>query len=108
VRTSKSVMVRMDPRVNTPPEGLDEQFRLSMQLNDAFARVQRGLARPSGATGVSSPAAALEPMRQLHADLLLTYEALQEVDVAPTAAVGWTVGDLLKRVDGCCPEVSTR
>ncbi|HZA34427.1 MAG TPA: hypothetical protein VE505_05840, partial [Vicinamibacterales bacterium] len=106
VRTSKSIMVRMDPRVNTPPEGLDEQFRLSMQLNDGIARVQRGLAGPSGATGVSSPA--LEPMRQLHADLLLTYEALQEVDVAPTAAVGRTVGDLLKRVDGCCPEVSTR
>jgi hypothetical protein len=78
-----------------------------MQLNDAIARVQRGLARPAGASGAPSPAAALEPMRQLHADLLLTYEAL-DVDAAPTAAVGRTVADLLKRVDGCCPEVSTR
>jgi photosystem II stability/assembly factor-like uncharacterized protein len=107
VRTSKSLVVRMDPRVNTRGDGLEEQFRLSMQLNDALPRVQRGLAR-AGAADASSPAAAPEPMRQLHADLLLTYEALQEVDVAPTAALGRTVADLLKRVDGCCPQVSTR
>ena len=49
------------------------------------------------------PCTATDPVRRLHADLLRAYDALQEVDVAPTAAVRRTVEDLLKQVDACCP-----
>jgi hypothetical protein len=104
VRTSQPLVIRMDPRVETPRHGLEEQFKLSMQVIDAIARVHGALAPPTGTTGTTSAADALEPIRQLHGDLLLAYEALQEVDVAPAAAVGLTVRDLLKLVDACCRE----
>jgi photosystem II stability/assembly factor-like uncharacterized protein len=104
VRTSRPLAVRMDPRVGTPREGLEEQFMLSMQLVDAIARVHGTLARPAGTTGAPSADEGLQPTRRLHQDLLVAYEAVQEVDVAPAAAVVRTVGDLLKRAEACCRE----
>ena len=43
VRTSQPLVIRMDPRVETPRQGLEEQFRLSMQVVDAIARVHGAL-----------------------------------------------------------------
>ena len=74
-----------------------------MRLHDAIARVH-GEVRPAAERRRALSGGRTDPMRRLHADLLMAYEALQEVDVAPTAAVERTVDDLLKQADACCPE----
>ena len=102
-RATRPLVIRMDPRVKTSQQALEEQFALSMRLYEAIARVHSKLA-PRGETigAPSSAATTVDPMRRLHADLLVAYDTLQEVDVAPTAAVRRTVDDLLKQADACC------
>ena len=100
VRTTQPLAVRMDPRVKTPAAALAaSSSRCRSRCTTRSPGCMRRLApqRPTRPTGGGS--GATDPMRRLHADLLLAYEALQEVDVAPTAAVRRTVEDLLKQVD---------
>jgi len=99
-RVNHPLVVRMDPRVKTSREALEQQFTLSMQVYEAidrvFARVPPTSAPPAPFTEPT------DPMRRLHADLLTVYDALQEVDAAPTQAVRRTVDELVKLVDTCC------
>ena len=104
VRAEQPLVIRMDPRAKASRQALDEQFALSMRLYEAIARVH-GTLPPRAEASVaplSAPATA-DPVRRLHADLLRAYDALQEVDVAQTAAVRRTVDELLTQVDACCP-----
>jgi photosystem II stability/assembly factor-like uncharacterized protein len=96
-RVSQPLEVRMDPRVKTQPSDLEQQFTLSMRVYDAIGRVHAALPR---ATSDGAPSSAGgDSARKLQADLLTTYEALQEVDAAPTAALTRTVTDLLKQAE---------
>ena len=92
----------MDPRVKTPAAALDEQFTLSMRVYDAIARVHGKLTPPPQTTDEEAAPTASDPLRRLHRQLRIAYDALQEVDVAPTAAVRMTTEDLLKQVEACC------
>jgi hypothetical protein len=92
----------MDPRVRTPRAGLEEQLTLSMRLHDAIGRVFDQLPAQANTAPRRGPGAATDPLRRLQADLLTAYDALQEVDVAPTAAVRRTVEELIARADECC------
>ena len=102
VRSSQPLVIRMDPRVKTPREGLEEQFALSMRLYDAIARVHAKLPPTAEPAEPRQPRSGGDPLRQLHTELLTVYEALQDVDVAPAAAVSHTAEDLLKQADTCC------
>jgi hypothetical protein len=93
VAQTQALMVKMDPRLKTPREGLAQQFSLSMRLYEAIGRVhdrivsiEGNAGTPSGRTPANgqAPAAAL---RRLHDQLLSIYGTLQDADVTPTLAV---------------------
>ncbi len=102
VRATQPLVVRMDPRVKTPAAALDDQFTLSMRVYDAIARVHGKLTPPPQTTDEEAAPTASDPVRRLHGQLRIAYDALQGVDVAPTAAVRMTTEDLLKQVEACC------
>ncbi len=96
VAQTQPLVVKMDPRVKTPREGLAQQFTLSMKLYDAIASVHDRIVAiepPTAAAGRAPGAAAAESrrpaasLRGLHDQLLSVYGKLQEADVAPTPAV---------------------
>ncbi len=99
VTTTRSLIVKMDPRVKTPAAGLQQQFTLSMQLYDAIGRTYdeivkrdpqaatRGGEFGSGAAAGRQPDARLTQLRQLHQQMLSLYDTIQDVDVAPTEQV---------------------
>jgi photosystem II stability/assembly factor-like uncharacterized protein len=93
---SQPLVVKMDPRVKTPREGLQQQFELSMRLYDAVARVHDAIVRVEKAGGAPPgsaperddvPASPSASLRTLHQQLLAVYATLQEADVSPTASV---------------------
>ena len=84
VRATQPLVVRMDPRVKTPAAALDDQFTLSMRVYDAIARVHGKLTPPPQTTDEG-----LRPRRAIQSGVCtrpaaIAYDALQEVDVAPT------------------------
>jgi hypothetical protein len=97
-RVSQPLEVRMDPRVKTAASDLDQQFTLSMRVYEAIGRVYAAVPRASS-DGTTSGARGGDAARKLQADLLTAYEALQEVDAAPTAALTRTVTELLKQAE---------
>jgi photosystem II stability/assembly factor-like uncharacterized protein len=99
------IVVKMDPRVKTPREGLEQQFSLSMRLYEAIGTLHARIVALEGGAGSPSrqsaasgggPAAAL---RQLHEQLLSVYGTLQEADVTPTTAVVAAAESLLARAN---------
>ena len=99
VTRTEPLVVKMDPRVRTPREGLEQQFTLSMRLYEAIGRVHDEIvrlepgqlslpARPGDvAVGASSSAGPVVALRRLHQQLLDIYATVQEADVVPTRAV---------------------
>ena len=73
-----------------------------MRLYDAIARVHGELPPPRGDDRRAAAARGERSVAGCTPTCWLAYDALQEVDVAPTAAVRRTVEDLLKQVDACC------
>ena len=92
VTQTQRLVVKMDPRVKTPPDDLVRQYILSSQLYDAIGRVHDEIQRAGAQT------AAAEPLRRLHDQLLRVYGTVQEADVAPTVAVVSAAETLLRRV----------
>jgi photosystem II stability/assembly factor-like uncharacterized protein len=107
VTESQPLVVKMDPRVKTPRQGLERQFTLSMRLYDAIAKVHDEIAGLERSEGVAArrpgdPARAPRPSteyRRLHELLLGVYGTLQEADVEPTAAVQAAAERLLRQVE---------
>jgi photosystem II stability/assembly factor-like uncharacterized protein len=98
VTRTQPLVVRMDPRVKTPREGLAQQFSLSMRVYDAIAVVHdRILADEKPAAGAPDDSR-VRALRELHEQLLGIYGTLQEVDAAPTPAVVRAAETLLARV----------
>jgi hypothetical protein len=107
---SQPLRVRMDPRVKTPPAGLQEQFEQSMRVHDAIARSDAALldvralrkaigARRQGASAdLASALASLDErvsafeggrrsdagFARLNAQLGTLLDLLQDADVPPT------------------------
>jgi len=106
VTQSQTLVVKMDPRVKTPAEGLAQQFDLSIKLYDAIARVHDrvvAMEGPAAAAAVSGSATSKSPaaaLRRLHERLLSVYGMLQEADVAPTTAVVTAAEALIKQAGG--------
>jgi hypothetical protein len=107
VTQSQPLVVKMDPRVKTPRQGLEQQFTLSMRLYDAMATVHDEIARLERSEGGAArlpgdPAEAPRPStewRRLYELLLGVYGTLQEADVEPTAAVVAAAERLLRQID---------
>jgi photosystem II stability/assembly factor-like uncharacterized protein len=105
---SQPLVVKMDPRVKTPRDGLTQQFTLSMHLYDAIGRVHDEITRIDGPAGAraeraeergeerGSPGGPTSRLRRLHGQLLGVYGLLQEADVVPTAAVVAAAESLLR------------
>jgi photosystem II stability/assembly factor-like uncharacterized protein len=98
-RASQPLDVRMDPRVKTSIPDLEQQFTLSMQLYGAIGRVFEKLPPRGGSTSPHPGGGDADPARKLHGDLLTAYDALQEVDAAPTTALARTVTELSKQAE---------
>ncbi len=106
---TQPLVVKMDPRVKTPRQGLERQFALSMRIYDAVVRVHNEIVRLEGGAPVpqvrpeepppwadaKTPGAAL---RRLHEQLLGLFGTVQEADVEPTAAVVAAADACLARV----------
>ena len=91
--TTQPLVVVMDPRVQTPADGLQQQFALSWKVYEAIARVFARLPRASG----DDEDRPVDPERRLHRQLLQLYGDLQSVDAAPTTQMIQTVSDLLAK-----------
>jgi hypothetical protein len=89
---SQPLLVKMDPRVKTPPDALRAQLDRSMEVARDMARVQAAL-RPAGA-----PAARTALLTGIHDRLTTLYEILQEADAAPTPAALETAERLRQQV----------
>jgi hypothetical protein len=99
----------MDPRVKTPPAGLERQFALSVRLCNAIARVHDQIVQAE----VGSPAPRAMPeqpapwaegnsptavLRRLHAQLLGLLDLVQGADAEPTPAMIGAAEACLARV----------
>jgi photosystem II stability/assembly factor-like uncharacterized protein len=101
-RASQPLEVRMDPRVETALADLEQQLTLSMRVYDALRRVYARLPPLESDSARRGRAEVRDPVRRLYADLLTVYDALQQVDAAPTAALARTVSELLHQAEACC------
>jgi hypothetical protein len=72
---TQPLIVRMDPRVDTPAEALREQFRLSMDLYDGMAWLTEAAAQDEARS---------REILALHRDLSSLYNLLQGSDGIPT------------------------
>jgi hypothetical protein len=89
------LIVRLDPRVHTPPDGLKMQYEMSRMLDDALRRVAGALTAKRGSA---------ETLTRLQGQLTQLFGVVEGTDAAPTsqtiaavhdvlAAVGAAVGD---------------
>jgi photosystem II stability/assembly factor-like uncharacterized protein len=89
------LIVRLDPRVHTPPDGLKMQYEMSRMLDDALRRVAGALTAKPGSA---------ETLTRLQGQLTQLFGIVESTDAAPTsqtiaavhdvlAAVGAAVGD---------------
>jgi photosystem II stability/assembly factor-like uncharacterized protein len=87
---TQPLVVKMDPRVSTPPLGLSQQFSLATKLatmmNESYAAWQH-------ASGDAKRALAT-----LNGDLATAYEVVEGADAAPTAQAATTVTALEQRL----------
>jgi photosystem II stability/assembly factor-like uncharacterized protein len=87
ITQSQALVVKMDPRVKTPREGLAQQFTLSTRVCAAIATVHDRIIAAEAAARQTPPDARVTALRDLHERLLAIYGTLQEADVTPTVAV---------------------
>ncbi len=87
---TQPLIVKMDPRVSTPPLGLSQQFSLASRLvkmmNESYAAWQQA----SGG--------AKRDLATLNTDLATAYDVVEGADAAPTAQATSTVTMLEQRV----------
>jgi len=103
---TEPLTVKMDPRVKTPPLGLQQQFVLATQvagmMNSSY-RAYTALegSRPSKVdsqqTKVETGAATERDLIALNNDLATVYGLIEEVDATPTSQVVEAVAELQKR-----------
>ena len=84
------LVVKMDPRVKTPLEGLRQQFTLSIQMYDDMALAKSALVAPASGNLTTERRAAVERVAGTIESL---YGLLQEADLAPTPQVMAAVAD---------------
>jgi photosystem II stability/assembly factor-like uncharacterized protein len=84
---TEPLVVRMDPRVTTPPDGLAQQFELSRQLVDGMRRAYDAVLAHRAARGTGAASPAERELVELHRQLLALYTAIQGADVTPTPAL---------------------
>jgi len=102
---TQPLVLRMDPRVKTPPEGLRAQFDRSREVTADMARTLEALraVRADQAKFKEGPKAKVlaereEKLADLNAKLTSLYGTMQEVDAAPTAAMLDAAAELRRRV----------
>ena len=88
---TQSLTVKMDPRVKTGAADLQTQFHLSQELVTALVRVGGALRE--------GPDQGRESLAQLQGQLAQLYDALQDVDAAPTVALTAAIRDRLGALD---------
>lgn len=84
---TQPLVVKMDPRVATPPEGLAQQFAVSRQLVDGLQRAYDAVVARRAARGAGGADATERALVELHRQMLGLYTAIQSADVAPTPAL---------------------
>jgi len=107
---TQALTVKMDPRVQTPPEALKKQLELSLECQDGLRRVEEALAQVAelrarlkqraadGEEEMARSIAALDeksavPLAEAGAELAALLGRLQLADAAPTAAVVAACGE---------------
>ena len=98
------LVVTMDPRVQTPAAGLEQQFALSMQMYEDMARARAALSAPArAAQGTAGPAALTEAKRaeieRAVGAIEAIYGMLQEADLAPTPQMASAAADAHAALD---------
>ncbi len=99
---AQPLVVRMDPRVKTPPAGLARQFALGTQLAaamDRLAAAGRAATTASAATPGSGRTPATERINRLSGELVQLYDTIVGSDATPTPAVEAAVADRLRTLD---------
>lgn len=92
------LVVKMDPRVQTPASGLQQQFTLSMQMYEDMTKAQQALSAlsqaQSGAAGHGGASDARRAEIERAAGAIETiYGMLQEADLAPTPQMAAAAAD---------------
>ena len=102
---TQPLVLKMDPRVKTPPEGLRAQFDRSKEVTADMARTLEALraVRADQAKVKEGPKAKALADREasladLNAKLTALYTTLQEADAAPTSAMVEAAADLCRQV----------
>jgi len=101
----QAVVVRMDPRVRTPPADLALQFKLSRTVDTAIRQVSAARTdlaqRAASATGEAAGRlqAIARELQTAFAPLQELFESLQEADLRPTPATETATAAALRRVD---------
>src|SRR5262249_48838508 len=94
----RPLTVKMDPRVRTPPLGLQRQFALASHLADMMRQEYEALMQvraARGSQGADGPLAGLErELVALNSDLTSVYEMIEGADASPTVQATRTVAAL--------------
>ncbi len=91
---TRSLTLKMDPRVKTPAAGLTEQFDLATKLAGLMHEDMEALARARA----SGDAPRVSALTALNNDLASVYDWVEGADRSPTSQVVKTVGDLEQRM----------
>ena len=104
---TQPLVLKMDPRVKTPREGLRAQFDRSKDVTADMARtlealrvvrVEQGQAKAMSAARIKELADRETTLADLNAKLTSLYTTLQEADMAPTAAMVDAAAELRQQV----------
>jgi hypothetical protein len=108
---SKPLVLRMDPRVKTPPAALARQLALGLQLADAIDRAdaaqrptrdtttRAGAAPGTTATPGAGRTAGAEGLTRIASDLEQLYGIVQGSDAPPTPQTEAAVAERLRALD---------
>ena len=86
---TQTLTVKMDPRVQASASDLQRQFDLSRELGAALDRADEAVRAGKGASGLSG----------LQGQLVQLYDAVQEVDAAPTTQMATAIRQGLASLD---------
>ena len=102
---TQPLILKMDPRIKTPPEGLRAQFDRSMEVGADMARTLDALhatkaehAKVTTGARAKGLADRESKLTDLNGKLTALYTSLQEVDAAPTAAMVDAAAELRRQV----------
>jgi hypothetical protein len=114
---TQPLVVRMDPRVKTPPAALARQFALGRQLAEAIDRAeaaQRRAARDTTTRAGAAPGTTATPgagrttgangLGRIASDLELLYGIVQGSDASPTPQTEAAVAERLRALDAIVPQ----